>query len=231
MDIVAVDTETLGLKAGFHRVIEVSVARVVANDWGNFTIKTFRFRPRAEDFAVAEPRALEVNGYRPGHPDWEGVPEIQSPEAQAQWAQVLEAVRGARLLCQNVPFDRKMCWAELTLHDVYAPTAGATDLDGPWDAESIEVRKASSYMQKRFGYESASLNPLYRNCETMLGAPQLALQHRSECDVLRALWVWAHAAELQGHEDVPSAAVKTAVAQWNARLSSAGVTTATHFPG
>jgi hypothetical protein len=108
MNIFAADTETLGLKPGEHRVIELSFARITDGNWSAFKIETFRFVPRPEDFVKAHPKALEVNGYRDGHPDWRGAPEVESKEAADIWRYVVDRTRGASLLCQNVPFDRAM---------------------------------------------------------------------------------------------------------------------------
>lgn len=231
MDIFAADTETLGLQPAIHRVIELSFARVNEDDWDPFKIETFRFVPRPEHLASAHPKALEVNGYRDGHPDWRGCPEVGSPEATEIWRYALSRMRGARLLCQNVPFDRGMMWEELRLHGAYAVPVGVGPEDGPWERDFIEVRQSSSYLQKRHGFKSASLNPLYESCRTAFGAPQLPHQHRSESDVLRALWVWAHAAELQGDARVPWAQVKQAVLRWVTRLDLVNTEPLTKEPG
>lgn len=214
MNIFAADTETLGLIPGEHRVIELSFARVTDGDWSNFKIETFRFVPRPEHFVKAHPKALEVNGYREGHPDWKGAPEIGSPEAADIWRYVVSRTRGAALLCQNVPFDRGMMWEEMRLHGAYAVPHGVGPEDGPWEKHFIEVRKCSTFLQKKHGWRSASLNPLYEACCSTFGAPQLPHQHRSESDVLRALWVWAHASALSGDASVPELSVKMAIQGW-----------------
>ena len=214
MNIFAADTETLGLQPAIHRVIELSFARVDNHDWAGLKIETFRFVPKPEHMTAAHPKALEVNGYHDGHPDWRGCPEVGSPEAAEIWRYALSRMRGAQLLCQNVPFDRGMMWEELRLHGAYAVPVGVGPEDGPWERACIEVRDASKFLQKRHGWSTASLNPLYEICRTSFGAPALPTSHRSESDVLRALWVWAHASELQGNASVPSAEIKRAVAAW-----------------
>lgn len=224
MHLFATDTETLGLKPALHRVIEHSFARIdddeYSGSWESFKIETFRFIPRPEHLREAHPKALEVNGYYDGHPDWKGCPEVGSAEAADIWRYALSRIRGARLLCQNVPFDRSMMWEELRLHGAYVVPVGVGPEDGPWEQGHVEVRDSSNYLKKLYDAPSASLNPLYEFCRTRFQAPQLPNQHRSESDVLRALWVWAHASELQGKNNVPSAAIKRAIDSWLARTSA-----------
>lgn len=222
--ILLTDTETLGLTPGYHRVIEISYARIVDNDWGSFKIITHRLKPRDEDFVKAHPRALEVNGYRDGHPEWVGAPEIQTLVAAEIWREVLTAARDARLMCQNVPFDRSMIWEELRLHGVYDVPVGVGPLDGPWDKAFIETRPYAKQIAKYLGFSSGSLNPVYEQCVQHLGAPPVPQAHRSESDVLRTAWVWAHAAELCNDNTVPSADVKRAVERWIARTGPAMAT-------
>jgi hypothetical protein len=143
-----------------------------------------------------------------------GAPEVESKEAADIWRYVVDRTRGASLLCQNVPFDRAMMWEEMRLHGAYGVPHGVGPEEGPWDRSFIEVRKCSSYLQKQNGWKSTSLNPLYEECLKVYGAPPLPHQHRSESDVLRALWVWAHASALQGETSVPEISVKMAVLGW-----------------
>ena len=111
-----------------------------------------------------------------------------------------------------------MIWEELRLHRAYVVPVGVGPVDGPWERDCIEVRTSSKYLQNRGSFKSASLNPLYEDCRAVFGAPNLPHQHRSESDVLRALWVWAHAAELRNDAAVPWVAVKCAVLRWATRL-------------
>lgn len=186
-----IDVETLGLDNLRHRVIEVGYAVVRDDDWSTLKITNHRFKPTTDDFRCAEPKALEVNGYRHGHEDWEGAPECGTLAATEIWSSVARDLEGATLANQNIPFDRKFVWAELCKHHVQRPNNTAYSMlqdmlvDGPWRSEAIEVRQFSREFAKLAGI-SGSLSPVYEH----LKGPKMRM-HRSVTDVLAAIWVYA----------------------------------------
>lgn len=176
-----VDTETTGLNPCRHRIIEVSVARVEGDDWESLALRTWRFHPGEEDLFYAEPKALEVNGYRPDHPDWEGRPFCGSEEAQGAWSEIADRLGGCVLTNQNVLFDERFIWAELQNHGLV--------LDGsakPWGSQCEDLQVFSRAIAKQHRSKRWRLSKIYE----LLNGPRIPL-HRAEADVLAAIWVYA----------------------------------------
>jgi hypothetical protein len=71
--------ETTGLSPSEHRIIEVAYARVLPGQWGQFDVKVYRFSLTPEAYRQGTPKAYEVNGYYPGHPDWKDAPGHRVP--------------------------------------------------------------------------------------------------------------------------------------------------------
>lgn len=214
--IVVLDVETLGLLPLRHRVIEVSAVRVEPGAWDSLDLKTYRFLPTEEDMLDAEPKALEVNGYRVGHPDWKGRPECGSEGAREAWEEIAGLCLGAVLVNQNVQFDANFIWEELRRHEARVPGSEygtpysqvSYDLR-PWEA-TWDVQMFSKRLMKDAGLRGWKLGTVYDLCK----GPELP-PHRAEADVLRALWVLAHGVEkhpaLWPDFKVPAETVKQAV--------------------
>lgn len=198
---VIVDVETTGLEALLYRVIEVSLAVVVNDDWSNFKIETYRFELSDEDYRAGSPHAYAVNGYRPGHPDWRDAPLCGSPEAAEAWAEIRDKLRGAVLCNQNIPFDKKFIWHEIVRHRVTPHAEGCVyshdvepDNSGIWERHHDEVitysRKLADMVGKdRPNPKDAKKYNLAISYNDLKGHP--LPPHRAEADVLRALWVLA----------------------------------------
>lgn len=174
------DVETTGLKAGYHRVIEVAFARIDDGRWDEFKISTYRFRPSKLDYLNGSRDAYRVNGYREGHEDWRDAPELDTEEARHQWREIRRAMGGVILLNQNVSFDARFMHAEFQAH-----LSAAYD-EPPWGNRTWEVMAFSKKHKEARGLENAKLANVY----DAIGGPALP-EHRAEADVLRAIWVLA----------------------------------------
>jgi DNA polymerase III alpha subunit (gram-positive type) len=97
------DTETTGLTPE-QEVIEVAVMLVDENTLA--THQTYQAKIRPERIHLAEPRALEVNGY--DEEDWR-----HARPASVVLAEVQEMVKGCILVGHNVGFDEMMINANL----------------------------------------------------------------------------------------------------------------------
>lgn len=114
MKFVIIDTETTGLKADKHRIIEVAYQLVeLTRDGLNVLtpITERRFRPGPSVAYVQS--AYDVNGYHDGHPDWLNAPEVDSPEAKDSWTEFVKDVSDASFAGHNVEFDRGFVLATL----------------------------------------------------------------------------------------------------------------------
>lgn len=174
------DTETTGLKAGYHRVIEVAFARIDDGRWEDFSISTFRFKPSKLDYLNGNKAAYAVNGYHERHPDWAGAPELDTEEARQQWYAIRRQMEGVILLNQNVSFDARFLHAEFQAH-----LSAAYDTP-PWGNRTWEVMAFSKQHKQAQKLADAKLSNVY----DAIGGPALP-PHRAEADVLRAVWVLA----------------------------------------
>lgn len=177
---VVCDVETTGLSPSEHRIIEAAYARVLPGQWDQLDIKVYRFALTPEAYSQGSPRAYEVNGYYPDHPDWKGAPVIDSPEAKAAWQEIERDLTDAVLMNQNVAFDAKFLQAEIDR--CHAGISG----DPPWHDGLWEVMDFSKAHMKKAGQRGWALHKVYE----LLNGPKLP-EHRAEADVLRAIWVTA----------------------------------------
>lgn len=219
--IVVCDTETTGVDAQRHRVIEVALARVDDGNWDDFKIETFRIDIPRVEYERGEPRAYEVNGYRPGHPDWHGAPLCDTPAAQEVYAKIAARLHKAALVNQNASFDARFLWEELCRHNVQrvgGSTPYSTDADikgAPWEGNTWDVQAFSRALMKAAGRKGWKLHTVY---EEVCGGPALP-RHRAEADVMRALWVLARGKER--HPEIwpdfrlPTEAICEAVTRWS----------------
>jgi DNA polymerase-3 subunit epsilon len=97
------DTETTGLDAGKHEIIEIAILRE-----NGATLLHTRVRPQRIEDAV--PKALEINGY---HPDvWADAPTFAEIAPG-----VREVLKGKVMAGHNVGFDMAFIKAELSRVD------------------------------------------------------------------------------------------------------------------
>ena len=180
LPLVICDTETTGLSPSEHRIIEVAYAKVTPGGWGDFTIRSHRFDLTPAAYRAGEARAYQVNGYQPGHPDWAGVPVIDTEAAKAQWRAIERDLTDVILVNQNVSFDAKFLLSEFDRHN--NGIAG----EAPWHTHKWEVMTFSKLHMKAAGQKGWALHKTYE----LLKGPKLP-EHRAEADVLRAVWVLA----------------------------------------
>ena len=180
LPIVVCDVETTGLSDHYHRVIEVSYARIDKGDWDAFKIDTFRFELSAGDFMQGEQRAFAVNGYRRNHPDWRDAPLLDTEDARHAWSKIRRDLTDVILLNQNVSFDAKFLMAEMNRHAKYAFD------EAPWGPRTWEVGAYTKLHMRAAKQRGWALHKAYN----LIGGPELP-EHRAEADVLRAIWVLA----------------------------------------
>jgi len=92
--IAFIDTETTGLVAGRHEVIEVAI--ITEHEDG--TIERWESKVAPQRIEDAHPRALEINGYTPAA--WKG-----APDASEVASAVAKRLKGAVVCGHNVNFD------------------------------------------------------------------------------------------------------------------------------
>lgn len=172
-----IDTETTGLHPALGAVvIEIAVAKLIpySQPLAFAEVQVWRFRPTKEDMARADAKALKVNGYYEGHPDWEGAPELGSPEAAVQWETIRAMLHGQTWIGQNANFDirhvRNMC----ARHSLSLVEPDST----------LDTRAHCRVIADCFGLKTRSLEP----CYDALGMEKIAA-HRAEVDVRRCLGV------------------------------------------
>lgn len=191
--IVVCDVETTGLSPSRHRIVEVALARVEDGNWGGFAVETFRVNLTEREYAAAELQALMVNGYRLGHPDWEGAPLCDTDEARELYGRIAARLHKAPLVNARVNFDADFLSAEFARHAVprvggSTPYAGDGDKrDSPWEGVTWNVEAFSRELMRQAGRKGWKLHTVY---EEVCKGPALP-EHRAEADVLRALWVMA----------------------------------------
>lgn len=190
-DLAFVDVETTGLDPDEgHRVIEVAVRRVSFNPatWNDpLAAMCFRITPDGPTLAAASPEALKVNGYYEGHPDWEGAPMNDTPEANKLWGQVAKMLHKAVLVSQNVPFDRGFLHAELLRAGKLSVNPYTKKAEGPWARRFLDIQSYSFGVALERGLTLWGLHDVY----AALGLPALK-EHRAEADIARGMAVMKH---------------------------------------
>ena len=180
MKLALVDVETTGLQAGRHRVIEAGCLIVDVTPKGIEEVgQPLVFRHRIDRKIHAwEDGAFRVNGYRDDHPDWAGMPDVDSAQAKSNWQTLLALASRLPLCSQNVPFDRAFMDAEVQKHG----------LRPSWGFRFVDIMSFSFLGAVKIGAEKFGLHDVY----SALGGPPLE-EHRSLADIRRGLFVMQQA--------------------------------------
>jgi len=94
--IAFTDTETTGLEAGFHEIVEIGL--VVADRETLRIVDTFDTKIKPKHIERASPKALQVNGYN--EEEWQNAPDLK-------WAMKEFGLKtiGSIMCAQNITFD------------------------------------------------------------------------------------------------------------------------------
>jgi len=112
-DLVFVDTETTGLDARKHEIIEIALVRI-RQDWtagekpAFAEIDSWSAKIKPENIAGADPAALRINGYTAGA--WEDA--ISLRDALTLFS---EKTAGAIMVAHNVAFDAEFIDTNLSM--------------------------------------------------------------------------------------------------------------------
>ena len=109
MRYAVVDTETTGLVPSRSAILEIAI--LIFEDGERVGRYYSKIQPTGEELAMAQHKALEINGYlaRPG--DWDGAPYFEAVAAD-----IADALDGAVAVGHNVSFDVEMIRANFKRH-------------------------------------------------------------------------------------------------------------------
>lgn len=116
-DLLFVDVETTGLDDTKHEVIEVAAIRTSAD--GETVKSTFEAKLKPLNIKVAEPRALEINGY--SEAEWSDDKCKERSFVVDQLQRMAAADGGTVLVGQNVSFDEGFLTPLFTAFGMKAP--------------------------------------------------------------------------------------------------------------
>ena len=91
-----VDCETTGLDTNVHEVIEIAI--ILEHPNGKTEEWSTKIRP--ERLEVAEPKALEINGYADHPEEWAGAPPLHVVAPM-----IIDILEGCILVGQNISYD------------------------------------------------------------------------------------------------------------------------------
>lgn len=107
MRIAVLDTETTGLKSKKHEILEIAcIVYEFTDDGSKNIVKSFEKKLSPRNLEVAEPKALEINGY--SEEKWKN--SIDFSEIYDELSQILE--ESDLLMGQNLIFDLKFIQSE-----------------------------------------------------------------------------------------------------------------------
>ncbi len=165
--IACTDFETTGLDQARHEIIEIGL--VVVEQPSLRVIAELDLKARPEHIETAEPKALEVNGYR--LEDWHGA--VSQEEAARRYAAL---TGGAMLLAHNMAFERSF------LQALFRQTGVADPMDyHRLDLFSLAWGKLRTTTLQRF-----NLNEIAKH----LGIGEEPMPHRAINGARKALEVY-----------------------------------------
>ena len=141
-----IDTETTGLDASVHEVIEVAIIKEHPDG------RVYRWETliRPKSIEAAHPRALEVNGYADAPERWDTAPYFEDVAEE-----IAQRLRGCVLVGHNVGFDLGFLQADLQkaglklglpYHKVDTVTLAHEHLV-PCGLESLSLDKIRKFLQ------------------------------------------------------------------------------------
>ena len=100
MILTVLDTETTGLDADIHEIIQIAtISYVVSNDGDRYVTKKYEKKINPIRLHTASEKALEINGFT--HEEWRG-----SPDAADVMPELKEIIENSDILVgQNLIFD------------------------------------------------------------------------------------------------------------------------------
>lgn len=178
-DVVFIDTETTGLDATRHEIIEVAAIRVT-HDLARVVLGPLVLRVRPTRIEDADPRALDLNGY--SAESWEPACDVGTA---LDWLQPL--VRDAVVAGHNVGFDVAFLEA----------AARATGRTLPWDYHRLDTATLAWLLTQSGSTSSVSLQPVCDALGIVRARAHRALDDaRASLDVARRIrGRWAFSAE------------------------------------
>ena len=184
LPLVFLDTETTGLDANRHQVIELAAALTDAT--GAVVTKRACSRIRLEPGAVVDARALEVNGYDPRSAAWEAAyyPMAEVLQKFAAWlpAEFVVVAHGAS-------FDTRFLMAAYARARIPPPALTARTVCTSTLAQRLKARGV-------LDVERATLDHL---CERF-GVTATRRTHTAAGDVTRLMGVYPHLRALEARE-------------------------------
>lgn len=100
MILTVLDTETTGLDADIHEIIQIAtITYVVSGEGDRYVLKKYEKKINPQQLHTAQERALQINGFT--IEDWKG-----APNASEVMPEIKEIVEGSDILVgQNLIFD------------------------------------------------------------------------------------------------------------------------------
>ena len=168
------DTETTGLSAESHEIIEIAIV----TEHSDGSVERWETKIAPEHIERAHPKALEVNGYTPEA--W-----ADAPKAQEVVETIHRLLDGAVIVGHNVSFDIKFVNVLFDAHGI----------DHKWDHRAVidTITLVKEHLAPT-GLKSASLDNTRRWLGWSLDGAHTALQDAEDCMKLRhtlerATWV------------------------------------------
>jgi len=109
MRYAVVDTETTGLVPSRSAILEIAI--LIFEDGERVGRFYTKIRPTDEELAMAQRKALEINGYLARPEDWDGAPDFEAVAPD-----IADALDGAVAVGHNVSFDVEMIRANFKRH-------------------------------------------------------------------------------------------------------------------
>ena len=140
------DTETTGLDASVHEVIEVAIIK----EHPDGRVEKWQSLIRPKDIEAAHPKALEINGYAKAPGRWDNAPYIEHVARE-----IATRLKGCVIVGHNVGFDLKFLQSDfdreglkyrLPYHKVDTVTLAHEHLV-PCGLESLSMDKIRKFLR------------------------------------------------------------------------------------